>query len=569
MIPKPPACSGCPFEHTGAFYVPDEVNPNAKVIVAAQNPGKDEERGTRLKGYAATGGEHWESCNPGPLIGQSGWDLRRNYLPLAGLSSDDVECRNVLRCRFRGTNDLPPLGQNTVRDAIRHCQRAYWAPPRDGQVLVALGAYALWALTGEFGKEGAEEDDDDARANRGIDGWRGWVLDYKPQHLLASGMARGRGSIHLEQGSFNAHNRGKEHRCGDSATRGEIDGGPGAGPEVQRAQVTADQSSIGDRGQRGRLDDDNLPIDGATSKGTDPYGAGEVASEGQTAKELSKQYLDVRDRRDHAETGHGIKVFCTWHPAYFFRAHWLRAVGKMDWQRLGRLLAGRWPDPTPDIVRDTPREWPGELAFDTEYWPNDGRLIRYSTAWRGSDDAPRVHVVEASDIRLAGGAPPRHVVQHNAEADWPYLASVFSVEPDGWDDTMMMHSVLYGTWRHTLDFLGSLYARTNRWKHLEQSEPIVYSGLDALGTWDVWRALQRELARDHDSNTVYEQELKPLLRHLMRRPHIRVATDRVARAVTALGEQQREAVARAQVAAGWPINPSSADQLSRWLGLKN
>lgn len=134
---------------------------------------------------------------------------------------------------------------------------------------------------------------------------------------------------------------------------------------------------------------------------------------------------------------------------------------------------------------------------------------------------------------------------------------------------MMMHSVLYGTWRHTLDFLGSLYARTNRWKHLEQTDPIVYAGLDALGTWDAWQALQRELARDPDSDGVYQTELKPLLKHLMRRPAIRVATDRVAAAVEFYGAKQKEALARGHAAAGWPLSVTSADQVSRWLGIKS
>lgn len=459
MLPKGPGCRGCPAESWGPYFVPDEVNPDAQVIVVAQNPGDSEERGQKFAGWGG-GGERWQGHPPTPLIGKSGWELDETYLPLAGLDRETVECRNVLRCRYRGSNELPPLVGNTVRDAIRHCQRAYWREPVPGQRLVGLGAYALWALTGEFGAEGAEEDDD-ARANRGIDGWRGWTLPYRPTHQTRTAAA--------------------------------------------------------------------------------PVG-------------------ELRP----------VEVFATYHPAFFYRAHWLKPVGKMDWHRIGRWLQGKWPEPMPPIVHDMPRAWPRSLAYDTEYNPRTGQLIRASVAWREADDVPRVYVVEAQDLRPAGPAP-RHVVQHNAEADWPYLASVFGDEPPGgwgWDDTMYAHSALYGTWRHTLDFLGSLYARTNRWKQLEQTEPIVYSGLDALATWDCWQSLERELARDPESQAVYRDELKPLLRHLLRRPSIQVATDRVAKAVRHSAGLQAEAQVRGQVAAGWPLNVSSADQVARWIGVK-
>jgi len=265
------------------------------------------------------------------------------------------------------------------------------------------------------------------------------------------------------------------------------------------------------------------------------------------------------------------EVFATYHPAFFYRAHWLKPVGKMDWHRVGRWVRGQWPEARPRIDQG-PAVWPRSLAYDTEYWPTTGQLIRASTAWREPDDMPRVRVVEAQDLRHLGPAP-RHVIQHNAEADWGYLESVFGGTWDAqdlatWDDTMYAHAVLYGTWRHTLDFLGSLYARTNRWKHLEQTEPIVYSGLDALGTWDVWGALARELASDSQSAEVYHGELKPLLYHLLRRASVRVHTDRVARAVGEYQVRQAEAVVKGEAAAGWPLKVSSADQVARWIGVK-
>ncbi len=445
MIPKPPACIGCPAYTWGPSYVPDEEDHSQHVIVLAQNPGESEEKGRRFLGWSGAGGEKWAPGTPRPLIGKSGYDMERHFLPLSGLTRDDVRCGNVIRCRWKGGNTLPPLTQSSVRGAIRHCQQAHFIPPQVGQTVVVLGAYALWAMTGEFGAEGSDEDDD-SRASRSLDGWRGWVV---PSH----------------------------------------------------------------------------------------------------------QYPD-------------ITIFATYHPAFFYRAHWLKPVGKMDWARLGKLTHETWPEPPPTILRQAPAQWPVEVAWDTEYNPATGELHRYSVAWRDQDDVPHIHVVEAADLRRVGGPPPRRLIAHNLEADRPYLESVFGTNTMDWDDTMFMHSVLHGTLRHTLDFLGSVYARTNRWKHLEQSDEIMYSGLDALGTWDAWVAMDRELARDPQSREVYEEELKPLLPHILRRPAIHLDAVKVAEGVEALSRQQADSLAQAHAAAGWPLNIASPHQVARWLAIK-
>src|SRR5437870_13889350 len=73
-----------------------------------------------------------------------------------------------------------------------------------------------------------------------------------------------------------------------------------------------------------------------------------------------------------------------------------------------------------------------------------------------------------------------------------------------------------GAMSHKLNFLGSLYSRINRWKHLSRSNPIVYSGGDAIGTMDVWMTgrhggLRAALARDPQTLWVYENLQKPLI----------------------------------------------------------
>ncbi len=428
--------------------------------IVAQNPGESEVLGRRFvrwyKGEEGTG-EIWEEDVPRPLIGKSGYELDHKFLPLAGLTRDDVECTNVVRCRLENSNDLPPLTTTMARTMVQHCQRAYWREPHAGQTLVTLGAYALYALTQEY--EGDDDDsdsaDDDLRASRSIDGWRGWLLPYKPVH---------------------------------------------------------------------------------------------------------------------AEQSAALHVFATYHPAFYYRAHWLKPVGRMDWMRLGRLLRGTWPEPFPQMHQHAPRDMPATIAFDTEYNPWTRELHRYSVAWRTSDDVPQVHVCEPNIIpSLVLGLThtnPSVIVMQNAEADWPYLVSIFGAQPTYWEDTMYAHSVLHGTLRHSLDFMGSLYSRHNRWKTLQISDPLVYSGMDALATYDIWQQLSRELARDAASTELYEYELKPLLKHVMARPSVKLNALHIVEASQTLKQEQKEIELRGQVAAGWPINVGSADQISRWLRLR-
>jgi uracil-DNA glycosylase len=435
---------------------PDDHKPSARVRVVAQNPGESEINGRRFvrwyKGEEGTG-EVWEAANPSPLIGKTGWELDHQFLPLANLKRDEVECCNVVRCRLDNSNDLPPLTTKMAREMVTHCQRAYWKEPRGGQTLVALGAYALWALTQEY--EGDDEDadssDDDLRASKSIDGWRGWLLPYLPQHV---------------------------------------------------------------------------------------------------------------------ERTVNVQVFATYHPSFYYRAHWLKPVGKMDFARLGRVLKGTWPEEFPTIQQDIPSTRQGIMSFDTEYNPWTKELHRYSVAWRGADDSPTIKVIEARDMIMP--CPQSFIlVMQNAEADWPYINSVMGEIPLHWEDTMLAHSLLYGTLRHSLDFMGSCYARHNRWKHLQQSDPLTYSGMDALATYDIWHQLRRELERDLLSKDLYENELKPLLPHVMARPHVRLNAMHIANAAQALKKEQEEIESRGQVAAGWPLSVSSPDQVSRWLRLKS
>lgn len=151
MIPKGPGCSGCPFEAMGSFMVPDELREQAPVLVMGQNPGDEEEAQGR------------------PFIGMTGEVWERKYLPLAGLTREDVSIGNIIRCRVGGSNELPTLASTDLRSAIQHCQRAYYRQPEGTRAIVTQGAYALQGLTGE----------------RDVDSWRGYALDMAASsHLV-------------------------------------------------------------------------------------------------------------------------------------------------------------------------------------------------------------------------------------------------------------------------------------------------------------------------------------------------------------------------------------------------
>src|SRR2546425_8919634 len=149
MLAKGPKCQGCPFWQDGqGGFTPDELVEGADVTVVAQGPGEREERGERLTHYEGSL-QCYVPHPPAPLIGPAGDMLERDFLHLAGLERGKVSLTNVVRCRWQGRNDLPPLSTRLVRDAITHCQRAYWKPPTSTQLYVAMGEYAAWALTSE------------------------------------------------------------------------------------------------------------------------------------------------------------------------------------------------------------------------------------------------------------------------------------------------------------------------------------------------------------------------------------------------------------------------------------
>lgn len=139
---KPSGCKTCPWYQSGKGFVPDTVVEDATVFVLAQNPEANDVRGERIVGWndATPLTEPWQ---PEPLIGRSGWDFERVFLPLTGLERSQVSIGNVLRCRWQNSNDLPD--KKLVAEAARHCEQYLYIPTAT-KLVIAVGNEA-WKAT--------------------------------------------------------------------------------------------------------------------------------------------------------------------------------------------------------------------------------------------------------------------------------------------------------------------------------------------------------------------------------------------------------------------------------------
>jgi hypothetical protein len=269
-------------------------------------------------------------------------------------------------------------------------------------------------------------------------------------------------------------------------------------------------------------------------------------------------------------------VLPTYHVAYLFRNPWDRPIAQADWHKIQRVLQGKWPEPFPEIERIAPTVWPQTSAYDTEFYfdkteseyASPSRLIRWSLATRSPVGTPRVWVVEAGYQDLIKTPSSPRVYFWNVEADIDHLRDMLGTEVRiEIEDAMFMHACLWPDLGHKLDEAGSVYARTNRWKHLVHSNPIQYAGGDALGTYDTALPLKRELERDPRTKWIYEHLTLPLVPIINKGHKIgsRLDQARVVQALSELDVIQRDLQERAQAITGYPINLGSNDQVAEWL----
>lgn len=180
LLTKPDTCVGCPLYGDGKGFVPDKIVPRSKLVVLSQNPGEDEEKGRRLTGYVTAPPRRqvpvYETCEHQPLVGKTGWEWERSYLPQTGLDRSEVSLANVLKCRWqhngKRTNDLPDGA--IYKQAVEHCTRSHLRLPASTDVVVAHGAAAL----------------DVTHPGFKITEWRGFRLPTKWQAPIEGGGVR-------------------------------------------------------------------------------------------------------------------------------------------------------------------------------------------------------------------------------------------------------------------------------------------------------------------------------------------------------------------------------------------
>ena len=277
----------------------------------------------------------------------------------------------------------------------------------------------------------------------------------------------------------------------------------------------------------------------------------------------------------------------------------LRLPAKMDWAKVRRFLKGTWPLPPPEIHREIDEYmFDYEAAWDTEYVPEIRRLLRFSVATASG----RVYVIENSKDVVASlgrvAAPLKSLPQslragllltvhngvwsparpnvlpvlrcffQNAGADLDYMGKIL---PRGTtialEDEMLAHSVLHGGFPHSLDYQASLHASINRHKHLQYTNEVLYSGMDALTQLQVWRATERELRDDPQSEQVYRSRVLPLIPIILEAEKHGVLIDQaeVQRGLGYLDYEITGSALTAQAAVGYNLNLGSSQQLGRQL----
>jgi uracil-DNA glycosylase len=437
MIPIPSSCQTCPFyqykdePHNG--FVPDTIVQGSQVMFLAQNPGMDEVSGHQLLYRKYHGnGEHSDTFTqvyPAPLLGASGKMFNEKFLPLTGLKRDEISLGNAIRCRpgkalELKADSLKPIAttvhledsNSDIVNAMKHCKSAHLHIPDSVRIVVAMGRYAQFIMSGI-----QKEESEYGHRQGVVESWRGYGVDITDWHS-------------------------------------------------------------------------NNTVD------TTYY---------------------------HPLTSDRILYF-TFHIAALFRDKKYFHATLEDFAKIKQLLNRTWPEKLPLWSNNIPQTFPHFSAFDTEYLPENNQLIRWSLC----DSNYNTYCIEAEDTPIAGIpiADNATVLIQNALADLPYLKNIVDMSKVKIEDMMLMHSVLWTGEPHSLDYMCSLYGSVNKYKHLMNDQPQLYSALDAYIPMLIWRRyFIPAFKEDRDSWNVYKKYRLPLVNiiHKAQQSGIKVDTNRL------------------------------------------
>ena len=307
-----------------------------------------------------------------------------------------------------------------------------------------------------------------------------------------------------------------------------------------------------------------------------------------------------------------IPVYCVVHPADHFRDRSGLLPARMDWTRLGKLLKGEWPLPTPPLnVLQTPEQvhalfdqldklpW---VAVDTEFgreskflnlvgiggWKDGqanavgdteksssqkGAIIGGQLEWAGDGATSSARAAFIARYRQLIRSVP--VWGWNLKADLPVLQQNIHVgghrfkDYARFDDAMLLHHVLWSDQAHDLEFVASLLGAYTKLKHLSRTDPLTYNWGDVIETIQIVRKLKEQVRLDPRLEAVYERKRR-LLPLIIEREGLglRVNQARVSRAIPEYSEKLRECSLLAEAYCGYPLNllsPGKAGQLARYL----
>lgn len=140
VLQKPHTCQGCPAYGDGKGYVPDLIQPHAKVTLLEFQPSQDDMLGRQVIGWNGPRDPIVSYGTPQPLCGSTGAMLTKTFFPLAKLQPHEVNVAYVIRCRAQ-------LTKETYEDTIACCTHAHpHSTPRG--VVLAHGEEAWHATQG-------------------------------------------------------------------------------------------------------------------------------------------------------------------------------------------------------------------------------------------------------------------------------------------------------------------------------------------------------------------------------------------------------------------------------------